>query len=326
MPFHQDGPEGYPLTPPPTPPDDEYQPEGLSTFLPADSTGSFLTNWLSATEVERPARGYRLQPGRPSYNSAPPKLDSSLSPQSVDSGRRRPALRDYHTGSSGRSRGSIRSPDRFLPPRDFSDAVVQKFHANKHPQQLSPAEKLLRHDEATPDAFGPRRIATSQSPIRSVVRRRASGIASRPGGPSALTLQRDAHPTVGQRQVSVGSIWAVGGVAPLSVGVPNGRGRLISSGTNAPLYSSSFSDSTPKAEVEREKHEGRIAQALDLDRAQRIYDVADPKLSPSTICKRKRRNVDLGVKTIWSGSEWVLEGQRPSEYPIPHLPFTSLTH
>ena len=120
------------------------------------------------------------------------------------------------------------------------------------------------------------------------------------------------------KQISLGSVWTVGGLAPISIGVTNGRGGLTGSGTNAPLYTTSFSSAIPRAEEDREKHEGRLAKALDLDRTSRIHDFIDPSISPRGSSPKgtsprggyrgQKRTAAGEIKTEWKGSEWVLEG------------------
>lgn len=113
--------------------------------------------------------------------------------------------------------------------------------------------------------------------------------------------------------MSLGSAWTVGGLAPLSIGVSNGRGGLIGSGTNAPLYTTSFSSAAPKAEEDQDKHEGRLSKALELDRIQRVFDFADTSISPGRVSTGKRIYADSESKTVWSGTEWVMEGRQASE-------------
>jgi hypothetical protein len=114
-------------------------------------------------------------------------------------------------------------------------------------------------------------------------------------------------------QISHGSVWTVGGLAPFSFGVSNGRGGLTGSGTNAPLYTTTFSSSIPKAEEDREKHEGRLAKALELDRTQRIHHFVDPNILPRSISMRKK-HTGFETKTVWNGSQWALDGQHASGF------------
>lgn len=220
--------------------------------------------------------------------------------------RRRPSLKAFASSSSA---GSFRSPDRFLPRRPTLDSAVESFRTSKDPRTLTTDEKLLRHKDASPDAFNPRRRVTSPTPsaIRPVLRRTFSGNRSGSGGGSVLTFQRDPNTVSGERQVSVGTIWRVGGLAPVS-GVSNGRGGLIGSGTNASLYTTSFT-AKPRAEEDKERHENRLAEALELDRVSRVFEFRDPASSPLKVSvDEKETSSARDLKTSWLGTEWVLGG------------------
>jgi hypothetical protein len=69
----------------------------------------------------------------------------------------------------------------------------------------------------------------------------------------------------------------------------------------------------PKAEEEHAKHEGRLAKALDFDRAERVFEYVDMSISPTNPTINKRKHMDIGAKTVWKGTEWVLEGSRESK-------------
>lgn len=99
----------------------------------------------------------------------------------------------------------------------------------------------------------------------------------------------------------------------MSVGISNGRGGLLGTGTNAPLYTTTFSDGILKAQEDREKHEGRLATALGLDRAQRVFDFISPSLSPQNVSSSKLKQTQIEKKTMWTGTEWVKNGSRPSK-------------
>jgi meiosis-specific APC/C activator protein AMA1 len=107
-------------------------------------------------------------------------------------------------------------------------------------------------------------------------------------------------------QVSVGTIWRVGGLAPPSLGVSNGRGGLLSSGTNAPLYTTSFSAARPRAQEESENHENRLALALELDRVSRVLEFRDFSTSPQKHLTLKERQTEFESKTVWTGTEWMM--------------------
>ena len=117
-------------------------------------------------------------------------------------------------------------------------------------------------------------------------------------------------------QVSVGTIWTVGGIAPFTTGVSNGRGGLLGSGTNAPLYTTSFSAARPKVHADIETHEGRLAAALDLDRVSRVLEFRKRAISPPhPVTNGNATGGD--PRTVWSGTEWVVTDQNQSmSFPI----------
>jgi meiosis-specific APC/C activator protein AMA1 len=238
----------------------------------------------------------------------------------------RPSLKAFHSNSSKSTR-SLRSPDRFLPRRPILDSAVQSFRVNKDPESLSNSEKLLRNNEASPDAFNPRRrvtspvLASNGLPVLPV---RRNLTPTRGGGASALTFHRDPVPANGERHVSVGTVWTVGGLAPVNAGVPNGRGRLLGTGTNAPLYTTPFSTARPKAEEELEEHEGRLAEALQLDRVTRVLEFRERSTSPQKSPKIIKENALKETKTIWKGTEWVMGGRDPKSSTTQEVCFAVL--
>ncbi|CAG8957758.1 hypothetical protein HYFRA_00000096 [Hymenoscyphus fraxineus] len=226
--------------------------------------------------------------------------------------RRRPQLCTYDSATSQKSTGSLRSPDRFLPARRSAmDFATQTFRSNKDPKSLTLDEKLLRNKEASFDAFNPRRSVTSPIPLanRPAARRNVSANRSGGGGASVLTFHRDPASQNGERQVSVGTVWSVGGLAPYTSGVSNGRGRLLGSGTNAPLYTTSFSAAKPKAQEDSEKHEGRLAEALELDRVSRVFEFRERTTSPQRPSACARTDSGVEQKTVWKGTEWIMSSQ-----------------
>jgi hypothetical protein len=106
----------------------------------------------------------------------------------------------------------------------------------------------------------------------------------------------------------------------MNAGVPNGRGGLLGTGTNAPLYTTSFSTTRPKAQEELEKHEGRLAEALELDRVTRVLEFRDPSISPQppTVSSKDKDN-KLDSKTIWKGTEWIMGGSDPKTPTNPEV-------
>ncbi|KAK4139413.1 uncharacterized protein C8A04DRAFT_40736 [Dichotomopilus funicola] len=87
--------------------------------------------------------------------------------------------------------------------------------------------------------------------------------------------------------------------------VNNGRGQLVRSGTNAPLFRTTFPTTRAGSEEEAEKHRARLAAALGLDQAQRVLDIG-------IATGRGDRCVRPGyVPSIWTGTEWVNDGPVP---------------
>jgi meiosis-specific APC/C activator protein AMA1 len=86
-------------------------------------------------------------------------------------------------------------------------------------------------------------------------------------------------------------------------------GGRLASGTNAPLYTSGFAAARPMEKDQLDKHERRIAQALDLNRTGRVFEFRDRELSISP------QKITSGSRATWKGSEWVVEG---SEFKSSH--------
>ncbi|OTA90062.1 hypothetical protein M434DRAFT_33887 [Hypoxylon sp. CO27-5] len=206
----------------------------------------------------------------------------------------------------------IASPDRFVP---FRMPIGDRFRATKQAHELSPSERLHRTDDAASDVFcfTPKR----PTPVSSRWASRSDSNQRRVG--TVLGLH-----SLEQRQVSNGAVWSVGGLAP--GGVEDGHGRRVSSGTNARLYTTSFSNTRPKSEEDQDKHEGRLALALKIDRVQRILDFDGYSTFPR--CKHKVRPSLREAKTIWTGSEWSNDYHVPriqkGERCLPNAPFKVL--
>lgn len=122
------------------------------------------------------------------------------------------------------------------------------------------------------------------------------------------------------RQVSRGSVFAVGGVAPRGNAINNGYGQLVRSGTNARLFRTAFPTARPKVEDELEKHEARLAKALGIDRARRTIDVNVPH------CYGENRTPTKSP-TQWDGTQWVQEDAPTSKLlPSALLPEAVANH
>lgn len=111
----------------------------------------------------------------------------------------------------------------------------------------------------------------------------------------------------------MGTVWTVGGVAPPSSGVPDGRGGLLGSGTNAPLYTASFTAIKPNSREEVETHEARLATALNLDRVSRIIEFRGTSAVPRPFLAARHQDIEPEFRTAWRGTEWVMGGRDRSK-------------
>ena len=215
------------------------------------------------------------------------------------------------------------SPDRYISNRHSPQPRSSTFRTSKSPQQLSSAERLLRHNSVSQDPFS---SPTRAREGRRVVSGNDSGQESRPAaramsGTNVFSSLRS-NLTVHDRQASAGAVWNVGGNSATSPtgpmqGVPNGRGGMFGSGTNAPLYTSRFLEGeTPDQDLER--LEGRLAIALELDQTSRVLEIpASPAraryvATDSVASKRKFPFIDS--RTRWKEGAWVQEGKSSCEF------------
>jgi len=61
-----------------------------------------------------------------------------------------------------------------------------------------------------------------------------------------------------------------------------------------------------KIDQEIEQLEGRLAQALDLDRVSRVFEFRDRSSSPGKPpTPSKLDDLEANARTVWSGTEWV---------------------
>ncbi len=211
------------------------------------------------------------------------------------------------------------SPDRYISNRQKPQEASKTFRVSKSPHQLSSSERLLRHPSATPDPFGPLVVPQTR------YHRTAASVAgdvhmlrSRPGTmgiTNQLTLQQD---TLGlqNRQVSAGAVWNVGGSNAATHSGPirsisDGRGGFLSSGSNAPMYTSHFYDEDI-LDHGLERMESRLAAALDIDLTSRMIDTSRTVRSTRSVSVNvagvKRKSVHSEPRIRWKHGEWTQGG------------------
>lgn len=196
------------------------------------------------------------------------------------------------------------SPDRFIPKRDFDESPSTPYRVNKHPQQLSPRERLLRCRLLGEDPFLPTpQIQRSPAQVPRPTRPRQRPV-HRPGLVSDLTFMSPNRPNDFLRQVSSGGIWGVGGTSAMlgtSVPATNGGPTLLGRRPTAPNFVARFLPKNTKAD-EQKKHESRIALALDIDPANRLVDICGTHMerAPGPTSPDYERFAPF----VWNDSSW----------------------
>ena len=171
------------------------------------------------------------------------------------------------------------SPDRFISMRP-PQPPQSPLRLSRPITRLTPRERYARQRDHSIDPFR----SASGSRSRASVRRRPLRDGQRTTLPHltpSFVQGNDATPhhidANGEldaiRQISTGAVWNVGGRSALhtfpTAGVPDGRGGLLGSGTNAPMYTAHFLDHDT-LDQDWSRHENRLALALDVDQASRI--------------------------------------------------------
>lgn len=207
-------------------------------------------------------------------------------------------------------RSSSRTPDRFISSRCSPNTTRESFELNK------PTDRLTVGSTVGADPFSRRlhRSGRLNDELRSLRETYSvtSGRSNSNRRDANLSLRRSSF-TLGVRQVSAGAVWNVGGSSPVSdtvVGVSNGRGGMLGSGTNAPLYTSMFlSRSDPEAELEA--YERRLALAFDVDQADRVLKHSTP-LSGLAKASSNAASTPVGNKKhVWRDNTWAKDSGSP---------------
>jgi hypothetical protein len=215
--------------------------------------------------------------------------------------------------ASQKARTCFSSPDRFLSPRAESIERESVFRVSKSPQSLSPGERESRQRDHNVDPF----YCTSPSRSRDVIRERRSSPGGRQHPPHFIPSFVHGHdaspgpvdavgPSTGARQISFGAVWNVGGPNVAQggprLGVHDGRGGLLASGTNGPMHTAHFLDrSSPNQDIRQ--HEDRLALALDIDQASRVLgSTSRPPLTKSASIGSPQRS-----PFSWRNNSWARE-------------------
>ncbi|GKU18260.1 unnamed protein product [Fusarium langsethiae] len=188
-----------------------------------------------------------------------------------------------------------RSLDRYVPRRDFVSPSSERYRTTKQSQDLSREERLKRNKSASADPFVLKRRVLDPDP-------RFPFRVDDTGQDRGVALGQLLQNRGGERQVSMGAMWSVGGVAPSTIAVDDGQGHLIRRGTNARLFPTPFQEGLVSTSVEKEKHEGRIASALKIDQVRKILEFAENQQIPRGL--RYHAWQTESSQTSWNGYQW----------------------
>lgn len=239
-----------------------------------------------------------------------PTIEDVLSGSDGPNDRGRARLRRYpNSGPPGRGSRSPVSPDRFIPLREFDDPPSTPFRVCKNPKRLSPDEKLLRRRLPRADPFLPARRRAMTVPKPNSQRVHSPHYGPRLVNDSSTVGSVSSQPSGDvTRQVSHGCVWNVGGksaaLAKPSLGIPDGTGGLLSSGTTAPMHTAEFFPQRALSE-EPEKHESRIALALNIDPASRLLNTCQlSPSSPDSTPSPSSPDYERFSPFVWKDSAW----------------------
>lgn len=230
--------------------------------------------------------------------------DRIIDATSAERGRSKTRL-SPNAGAAHKAYASPISPDRFIPKRDFADDSSTPFRVNKHPQQLSPQERLLRRRLPGDDPFLPTSRLLPPSPERKPTPTRARhNPHQRPHLVTESAVAGGNGPRDFLRQVSSGTVWGVGGTSAMRGGsTAADTGGVLSPGRQmtAPCYAAKFMPRLPVAD-EQNKHESRLALALDIDLTTRLLGTCTPsrESSPSPTSSDYERLSPF----VWKDSAW----------------------
>ncbi|QQK45743.1 WD40/YVTN repeat-like-containing domain [Penicillium digitatum] len=219
----------------------------------------------------------------------------------------------------------------FIPKRDFVELTSTTFRVAKHPQRLSPQERVLRRLPPGDDPFLPpilrRAYATNrpQQPTRlqQIPRQRPRLVTE-----GNLTGNNAAHESL--RQVSSGAVWNVGGSSAVRdsslIAASDDTPSTSSNGSSiAPVFVARFLPKKPKYS-EQEIHELRLALALGIDPTTRQLGTSylrylDAPLNPTSPDFERLSPFE------WKDSAWKkVEKERYETYMIFKSNFWKLAH
>ncbi|CEJ62367.1 hypothetical protein PMG11_10868 [Penicillium brasilianum] len=231
--------------------------------------------------------------------------ETSSAPGSPERGRR--LSRGPPNGNSSRAAYlSPISPDRFIPKREFGNHSTTSYRVNKHPFQLSPRERIFRRRSLGEDPFLPTPRLSPISPgRRATPSRPPQGPHHRPHLVADFIALGRSTPNESLRRVSVGAVWGVGGASAVlgqpPAAISNGTRSTSGQGGASPDFVARFLPRITHYD-DLNKHESRLALALDIDPTTRLIGTctAREEKSPSPAS----RDFERYSPFLWKDSAW----------------------
>jgi hypothetical protein len=201
-------------------------------------------------------------------------------------------------------------PDRFIHCRRPPAVTRESFELNK-PNEREQISRRGHRAGGDPFSRQVRRSDRLNAELRglreahTVIARRYTGSARSPN----LRL-RSSSLVMAARQISAGAVWNVGGPSAVSdtvAAISTGNGGMLGSGTNAPLYTSTFLNrADPEAEFEA--YERRLALALEVDQTERVLHHSS---LPSSRPGSRQQNTPPHEPHVWRDGAWTQDSVKP---------------
>ncbi|KAI4733538.1 WD40 repeat-like protein [Aureobasidium sp. EXF-12298] len=219
---------------------------------------------------------------------------------------RRPSILRNHISSRPKP---SRTPDRFVFDRPLNVQPRDRFMLSTPPQDLTANDRWSRRQSHAHDAFGSKTKVARRPNLKSPVTARASRTPSlfMSSRVNPLGLVTPESP----RDISHGAVWNVGGSSPAQPvdgvrSISNGRGGRITSGTNAPMFRSDFSNQVHDDMDHLHIHGKRLGAAMGVDQANRVLDQG-----PGLLTSSHSPDIDSVAgfsPTVWRNNEWIKTG------------------
>jgi hypothetical protein len=285
----------------------------------SDSSPTELVSKHTSLSLSTTAKTGRLASYSPtctrlSVAEIPPKNETRLLPLRHSSSPLRSSQRGVRKVlQSPLYRYRAEMPDRFIANPRPPAVTRESFELNK-PAERESMSRHGTHSSRDPFSDRLRRSRRLNEELRALRETHSSiiGRASSARRNVAINPSRSS-PMSTARQLSAGGVWNVGGPFAASdtvAGVSDGRGGVLGSGTNAPLFTSSFFNrADPEAELEA--YERRLALALEIKQRDRVLQHLP---TPEHLgCKQHRSNT-LYPHHVWRDGAWTHDNIKPRPF------------